>query len=293
MDGQPPNEEAVITKKVEETPTSGSDSENEISGEETSTEIEDEEDKLSVKSRRSTHSSRSSSKSSRKSGKTEMSSSNRYPALKNSTVVSGGAEFVGTPLSMSPIGPGEQGAPLLVLTTPKASTQKSSESEKVTSTNVKSPTPNTIKKTPHPSTPAPFARKRTRSTTQSPMFLNVMKSSVKKAIGNVAQSPDRVISATPTSSRVPVAKRTEDQQRLTSDTSLVSITKNVSSSKGLSVSNPGKGKSLVVPERVFGNIQEAFGNIPESSENEWEDVDEQEQVKPGCIKIAFEVNSIK
>jgi hypothetical protein len=118
--------------------------------------------------------------------------------------------------------------------------------------------------------------------------MNVMKSSVKKAISNIAQDEHRVISATPTTSRVPVAKTPKDQQLLTSatlTTPRTSTAKNSTASKGLSISNPGKGKSL---------IMSGFDRKTESSDTEWEEEFEvdPEMPKPRCINIAFEVNSV-
>jgi hypothetical protein len=281
----------VISQEVEETPPSGDDS---IEEEEKSTDENNEEEtdeELSAKSR-ATHSSRQSNKSSRKSEKIGMSPSNRYPALKNSTVVAGGTEFSGAPLSMSPIRPGEQGAPILVISTPKSNASESPKAGTVASMNVKSLTSKNFQKTPlHPSTPAPFARKRKRSITQSPMFMNVMKSTVEKAISNIVQHQERTISASPVTSvasRVSVAETAEAQQQLTSTTSATSLasianiaSKKVSSSKGLSISNPGKGKSLAMS---------AFDEKPDYSGKEWEDEEDDEEIpKPRCISIAFEV----
>jgi hypothetical protein len=278
---------------VEETPPSDSDSIDEKSTEDKNEEETDEE--LSAKSRRLvTHSLPESSKSiSRKSGKIVMSPTNRYPALKNSTVVAGGEDFGRAPLSMSPIRPSEQGAPTLIISTKKSNASESSNAGTVTSTNVTSPTSRNVQKTPlHPSTPAPFARKRKRSITQSPMFMNVMKSSVKKAINNVQHqqpstpSTPAPASATPAASRVPVAKTAQDKKQLTSTTPALSRASVANiASKGLSISNPGKGKSLV---------KSALDEIAESSDTEWEDVeDDQERPIPRCIAIAFEVNLIK
>ncbi|EFX86310.1 hypothetical protein DAPPUDRAFT_308521 [Daphnia pulex] len=272
--------------EVEETPPSDNDSIDEKSTEENNEEETDEE--LSAKSRRLTHSSPGSSKSSsRKSGKIGMSPTNRYPALKNSTVVAGGADFGGAPLSMSPIRPSEQGAPTLIISTKKSNASESSKAGTATSTIVTSSTSKNVQKTPlHPSTPAPFASRK-RSITQSPMFMNVMKSSVKKAISNVQHpqpstpSTPAPASATPAASRVSVAKTAQDQKQLTSTTPALSRASVANiASKGSSILNPGKGKSLV---------KSALDEKAESSDTEWEDEeDDQERPIPRCIAIAFE-----
>ena len=89
------------------------------------------------------------STSSRKFEKSGLSPLNRYPALKNSTVVAGGAPFVDvSPLSMSPIVPSDKGTP---------------SSEPIT-----------------PSTPAQAKKKPSRSIAHSPMYLSVMQKAFKK-----------------------------------------------------------------------------------------------------------------
>lgn len=88
------------------------------------------------------------SASSRKSEKSGLSPFNRYPALKNSTVVAGGAPFIDvSPLSMSPI----------------VSSDKESPSVSTT-----------------PATPAQTKKKPSRSIAHSPMYLSVMQKAYKK-----------------------------------------------------------------------------------------------------------------
>lgn len=220
-------------------------------------------------SKTTTRSARESGHISRKSDSTQMSLSNRYPALKNSTVVAGGTEFAGAQLSMSPIAPVKQNSALQVPSSPRSTTPESPKTIAPSNANVKSTSPKKLYKTPsHPSTPAPFARKRTSSLTQSPMFMNVMKSSVQKAI----------------------IKTVRDQQPLIPTISAMSAIEEsitpmpIAFTKGLSVSNLQKGKSPSVSK---------FDEIPESSDTEWEDVEDDQKTKPSCIKIAFEVNSIE
>ncbi|EFX85595.1 hypothetical protein DAPPUDRAFT_222518 [Daphnia pulex] len=217
-----------------------------------------------------------------------MSPANRYSALKNSTVVAGGADFGGGPLSMSPIRPSEQGAPTLIISTKKSNASESSKARTASSTNVTSSTSKNVQKTPlHPSTPAPFARKRKRSITQSPMFVNLMRSSVNKATSNVQHpqpstpSTPAPASATTAASRVSVAITAQDKKQLTSTTPALSRASVANiASKGVSYSNPGKGKSLV---------ESALVEKGESSDTEWEDEDDdQERPIPRCIAIAFE-----
>ncbi|XP_046633384.1 proteoglycan 4-like [Daphnia pulicaria] len=252
--------------------------------------FEDEEmdEESSAKSRRLTHSSHGSSKSSSRKSEIGMSPTNRYPALKNSTVVAGGADFGGGPLSMSPIRRSEQGAPTLIISTTKSNASESSKARTAASTNLTSSTSKNVQKTPlHPSTPAPFARKRKHSITQSPMFVNLMKSSVNKAISNIQHpqpstpSTPAPASATPAASRVLVSKIALDQKQLTSTTPALSRASVANiASKGISILNPGKGKSLV---------KSALDEKAESSGTEWEDEeDDQERPIPRCIAIAFE-----
>lgn len=105
------------------------------------------------------------------------------------------------------------------------------------------------------------------SVAQSPMFMNVMQ----KVINKTAQTADQKQSVTSTPAASNVSNRRNS-----------ATPKNVSASKGSSLSNPVKGKSLIMP---------ALDKIPESSDTEWEDLDDNPKVKPLSIKIAFEVRA--
>ncbi|KAI9561969.1 hypothetical protein GHT06_012932 [Daphnia sinensis] len=262
-DGLPPIDEA----EIEETPPTDHDSMEDkvfeddpaIEGIEKQVEAEDGH---STPNRTATRSSRELNQFTRKSSSMKMTSSNRYPALKNSTIVAGGSAFAGVTLSMSPIVPDKQGAPLRVPPSPRSTTPESPKTVTQFSAKKKSTPPKNLHKTPsHPSTPAPFARKRTRSLTQSPMFMNVMKSSVQKAISKTVKVQEQLVS----SGEPPSADKN------------ATTPKQLSSVKGLSLSNTKKGKSLSV-----------FDEMHESSDTEWEDVEENPKHKPACIKIAFE-----
>jgi hypothetical protein len=119
-----------------------------------------------------------------------------------------------------------------------------------------------------------------------------MKSSVNKAISNVQHPQPSTPStpapapATPAASRVLVSKTAQDQKQLTSTTPALSRASVANiASKGISILNPGKGKSLV---------KSALDEKAESSGTEWEDEeDDKERPIPRCIAIAFEVNLIK
>uniref|UniRef100_A0A0P6ERS9 Uncharacterized protein n=1 Tax=Daphnia magna TaxID=35525 RepID=A0A0P6ERS9_9CRUS len=262
-DGLPP-----IDEVIEETPPTDLDSmeedafedERPIGGIEKEVEAEDGHPTPKTVTR----SSRELNQLSRKSNSMQMASTNRYPALKNSTIVAGGSAFAGVTLSMSPIVPDKQGAPLRVPPSPRPTTPESPKTVAQFSAKDKSTPPKNLPKiSSHPSTPAPFARKRTRSLTQSPMYMNVMKSSMQKVI----------------------SKTVKDQQLLVPTVASTSADKNVttpkplSSVKGLSLSNSKKGKSIALS---------AFDEVHESSDTEWEDMEENIKPKPACIKIAFE-----
>ncbi|XP_057364442.1 mucin-2-like isoform X2 [Daphnia carinata] len=263
-DGLPPIDEV----EIEETPPTDVDSMEEdkvfeddpaIEGIEKQAEAED--DHLSPKT--ATRSSHELNQFTRKSSSMQMTSANRYPALKNSTIVAGGSAFAGVTLSMSPIVPDKQGAPLRVPSSPKLTTPESPKTvAQFSETKEKSTPPKNLHRTPsHPSTPAPFGRKRTRSLTQSPMFMNVMKSTVQKA----------------------VSKTVKDQQQsvpiVASPGKNATTPKQVPSVKGLSLSNTKKGKSIALS---------AFDEMQDSSDTEWEDMEDNLKPKPACIKIAFE-----
>ena len=197
------------------------------------TEPEDEEDdenevggvniKLLPKSRSSSESSRSSRKVDRQS---MMSPTNLYPALKNSTVVSGGEPFVGGPLGMSPI--------------------RLSDAE----------TPTTVQSTP-PTLSAIGSQKHKRSVPQSPMFMNVMQKAIDKSS---REHNEQVTDRTSRGQTSPAAKR-------------------LSAPKGNSVSNPAKGKSLVMP---------SLDEKSESSDNDWEYVEEDAVKRNPLVDIIME-----
>ena len=208
-----------------------------------------------------------------------MTPSLRYPALANSTVVAGGAPFSKEPLlSMSPI-------------------------------LVEKDRPSRVQATPLTPVPA-FNRKPIRAVSQSPLFMNVMQKTISKA------APQQKLATSQQKLTTPEQKLTTPEQKLTtpeqklatpeqklatpkqnlptpsnttapstnprkSDGGSTLVTpKSTLNSKGSSRLNPLKGKSLVRP---------GFDEIPESSDTEWEDLEDYPKVKPSnAIQIAFE-----
>ena len=120
-----------------------------------------------------------------------------------------------------------------------------------------------------PSTPAPFNRK--RAVSQSPMFMSVMQKTISKA------APEHKL-ATPSASSAPSpTKRKSESGRI------LVAPKRTSISKGSSSFNPKKGKSLGLPD---------LDEITESSDTEWEDLEDVPKEMPLPIRIAFEVNRV-
>ncbi len=219
---------------------------------------EDDDEETPETARSAKRFSNESSESSRKSDKIRMTPSIRYPALINSTVVAGGAPFSKEPLSMSPI-----------------------LGEKDPSSRVRAT----------PLTPAPFNRKPIRAVSQSPMFMNVMHKTITKTVqeqrlATPSAAPSHK-SATPSfvpsrrSATPSAAPSSKSVGRPSEGSRNLATPKNVSTSKGSSTLNPGKGKSLAFS---------ALNEIPESSDTEWEDLEDDPKVKPLSIKIAFEVS---
>ena len=274
----------LIQQEVEETPPSDYES----SGEE-----EEEEEETPATSRSAKRFSSESSDGSNKSNKIRMTPSLRYPALANSTVVAGGAPFSKEPLlSMSPI-------------------------------LVEKDRPSRVQATPLTPVPA-FNRKPIRAVSQSPLFMNVMQKTISKAAPQQKLATPQQKLATPQQKlatpeqklttpeqklTTPEQKLTTPEQKLTtpeqklatpkqnlptpsnttapstnprkSDGGSTLVTpKSTLNSKGSSRLNPLKGKSLVRP---------GFDEIPESSDTEWEDLEDYPKVKPSnAIQIALE-----
>ena len=194
-----------------------------------------------------------------------MTPSLRYPALANSTVVAGGAPFSKEPLlSMSPI-------------------------------LVEKDRPSRVQATPLTPVPA-FNRKPIRAVSQSPLFMNVMQKTISKAapqqkLATPQQNltaPEQKLAASeqnlPTPKQnLPTASITfapSTNPRKSDGGSTLVTPKSTLNSKGSSRLNPLKGKSLVRP---------GFDEIPESSDTEWEDLEDYPKVKPSnAIQIAFE-----
>ena len=246
----------LIQQEVEETPPSDYES----SGEE-----EEEEEETPATSRSAKRFSSESSDGSNKSNKIRMTPSLRYPALANSTVVAGGAPFSKEPLlSMSPI-------------------------------LVEKDRPSRVQATPLTPVPA-FNRKPIRAVSQSPLFMNVMQKTISKAapqqkLATPQQNltaPEQKLAASeqnlPTPKQnLPTASITfapSTNPRKSDGGSTLVTPKSTLNSKGSSRLNPLKGKSLVRP---------GFDEIPESSDTEWEDLENYPKVKPSnAIQIAFE-----
>ena len=244
----------LIQQEVEETPPSDYES----SGEE-------EEEETPATSRSAKRFSSESSDGSNKSNKIRMTPSLRYPALANSTVVAGGAPFSKEPLlSMSPI-------------------------------LVEKDRPSRVQATPLTPVPA-FNRKPIRAVSQSPLFMNVMQKTISKAapqqkLATPQQNltaPEQKLAASeqnlPTPKQnLPTASITfapSTNPRKSDGGSTLVTPKSTLNSKGSSRLNPLKGKSLVRP---------GFDEIPESSDTEWEDLEDYPKVKPSnAIQIALE-----
>ena len=191
------------TSSISEASPSKIDDQEEENHEVDPADVEDQPPSPEASPRTSNASSRKSSESIR-----TQSSSQRYPALVNSTVLPGGAPLSEVALSMSPIG--------------RDSSDKNSR-------------PN-VHSTPTPSTPIPSSRKRLRSVSQSPMLRNVMPRIVE---GKTNQE------STPSAASAAVISEPMEEQPIPPPKKSIPTAKN--DSKGSSVPNSGKGKFLRTP----------------------------------------------